>query len=185
MRKLTYYLPALLLLQFCTAPVFAQNAVFLKEGSIQYERRTNGYALMQEMSEAGGLTGDKVDQYKIKNPQFRMEYFNLSFKDNKTRFEPADANAGQPASMDEWFSLVAAGNTVYSDLSSGKRVSLKKVFGNQYEESDSIRAIKWKIADETRDIAGFHCRRADAVINDSLYIVAFYSTEIPVSGGPE
>ena len=48
-----------------------------------------------------------------------------------------------------------------------------------------MRNIKWKITDETRAIAGFQCRRANALIMDSIYVVAFYTDEIITNGGPE
>ena len=50
---------------------------------------------------------------------------------------------------------------------------------------DSVRKINWKITTETREIAGYQCRRANALIMDSIYVVAFYTDQIPVSGGPE
>jgi len=34
-------------------------------------------------------------------------------------------------------------------------------------------------------IAGFECRRANALIMDSIYVVAFYTDEISTTGGPE
>lgn len=51
--------------------------------------------------------------------------------------------------------------------------------------TDSLRKIRWKITDETREVAGYQCRRANALILDSVYVVAFYTDEIHVSGGPE
>jgi GLPGLI family protein len=51
--------------------------------------------------------------------------------------------------------------------------------------SDSTRKINWKITNEIRNIAGYDCRRANAIIMDSIYVVAFYTDKIPVSGGPE
>lgn len=51
--------------------------------------------------------------------------------------------------------------------------------------SDSIKKIKWKIQNETRKIAGFDCRKAIGRIQDSVYVVAFYSAEIIPQGGPE
>ncbi len=39
--------------------------------------------------------------------------------------------------------------------------------------------------DEIRTIAGFECHKAVARICDSVYIVAFYTDEITLSGGPE
>ena len=64
-------------------------------------------------------------------------------------------------------------------------ISQKKVFEKLFLVEDSVRKIKWKITDETRNIAGFECRRANALIMDSIYVVAFYTDEIVTSGGPE
>jgi GLPGLI family protein len=61
----------------------------------------------------------------------------------------------------------------------------KSVFEETFLVKDSVRKIKWKITDETRDIAGYTCRRANGIMMDSIYVVAFYTTEIPLSGGPE
>ncbi len=36
-----------------------------------------------------------------------------------------------------------------------------------------------------RTIAGFECSKAVTIICDSVYVVAFYTDEMPVSGGPE
>ncbi len=64
-------------------------------------------------------------------------------------------------------------------------VAQKKVFEQIFLVEDSVRKIRWKITDETRIIAGMECRRANAVIMDSIYVVAFYTDEIISSGGPE
>jgi GLPGLI family protein len=41
------------------------------------------------------------------------------------------------------------------------------------------------MSEELRMIAGYQCHKAVTRICDSVYIVAFYTDEIPVSGGPE
>jgi|GEM_PF-4661083 len=41
------------------------------------------------------------------------------------------------------------------------------------------------MTEETRDIAGVHCHRANAIILDSVYIIAFYTDQILTNGGPE
>jgi hypothetical protein len=50
---------------------------------------------------------------------------------------------------------------------------------------DSLRHFEWRITDEKREIAGFDCRKAVTRICDSVYVVAFYTDQIPVSSGPE
>ena len=45
--------------------------------------------------------------------------------------------------------------------------------------------IDWKLVpNETREIAGFNCRKAVGKIFDSVYVFAFYTDEITISGGP-
>lgn len=53
-----------------------------------------------------------------------------------------------------------------------------------YLLSDSLNEITWRFTDEYREIAGFDCRRVNGATADSLYLVAFYTDQIPVSGGP-
>ena len=76
-------------------------------------------------------------------------------------------------------------NTIYSDLETKTGVFQKKVFDELFLVKDSTRKIKWKMTDETREIAGYNCRRANAIMMDSIYVVAFYTADIPLSGGPE
>jgi GLPGLI family protein len=61
----------------------------------------------------------------------------------------------------------------------------KTVFGENFLLADSTRKIKWKITDETREVAGYTCRRANAIVMDSIYVVAFFAEKIHISGGPE
>jgi GLPGLI family protein len=58
------------------------------------------------------------------------------------------------------------------------------VFEKTYLGADSLSKYTWKIAAETRDIAGFECRKATTKIADSVVVVAFYTDQIPVSTGP-
>jgi GLPGLI family protein len=50
---------------------------------------------------------------------------------------------------------------------------------------DSIPEYQWKYLSEFREIAGFNCRKAATILFDSIYIIAFYTEAIPISGGPE
>ena len=61
----------------------------------------------------------------------------------------------------------------------------KNFFGDTYLLHDTIPAVAWKILHDVREIAGFECRKAVGIINDTVYVVAFYSEEILLKGGPE
>jgi GLPGLI family protein len=61
----------------------------------------------------------------------------------------------------------------------------KSVFGNVMRLEDSITNLEWKyVAEDTREFAGFNCKKATAKIFDSVYVFAYYTDEITPSVGP-
>jgi GLPGLI family protein len=123
------------------------------------------------------------EQYKKTQPQFKKLTSTLAFSGNKTLFKPGAETmqsgmfSGDPSTTQP--------NIILTDLATSSSICQKKVYEETFLVRDSLRNITWKITDETRDIAGYSCRRANALIMDSIYVVAFYTDEIPVSGGPE
>ncbi|NIG53846.1 GLPGLI family protein [Chitinophaga sp. Cy-1792] len=179
------FLKVFICLQLLTVMGWAQSPVILTEGKILFERKVNAYSLMNEMSDKGGLTKEKVEAYKSSNPAFRVNQFTLVFKNGQTLYQGAPGDNTTAVSTDEWFIMVGGDNVVFTDLNSQMMAAEKHVCSNSFVVADSIRRIAWKITSEVRNIAGFQCRRANALIMDSVYVVAFYTTEIPTAGGPE
>jgi GLPGLI family protein len=166
--------------------VRAQHAHFTTSGTIAFERRTNVWAMIKREinKDNDAFFVPALEAYKKNNPQFRVLKSTLSFSDDKTLFTPIEADPPASSTFSAW-PLMTQNNTIYADLTDGLTISQKKIFGDAFLVKDSTRRIKWKITDETRDIAGYHCRRANGIMLDSIYVVAFYSTQIPVPGGPE
>lgn len=165
--------------------LISQENSFLSSGKIIYERKINAKAVMWDMLAANAIKEPGYQKYISDNPPFKTARFLLYYKDNKTSFLPASPEKMTPVSNDEWFSMVSNDNIVHIDLSKQIYTATKKVFGATYNLEDSVPPIKWKITNEFRTIAGFECRRANAVLRDSIYIVAFYTTDLHISGGPE
>lgn len=124
------------------------------------------------------------EQYMKNNPQFKVLQSTLSFSSNKTLFVPIEPEN----TRNNWFGddpTTSQPNIVYADYNTNMQTAQKSVFEETFLVKDTVRKFKWKITDETREIAGYTCRRANGIMLDSIYVVAFYTTEIPVSGGPE
>ncbi len=156
--------------------VHAQNSVFLSQGRIEFERKINLYAQIDDEDDQAWK-----DLMKKSRPQFKSNYFDLLFTQNKTLYRPGRENTDN----NRLWPQPAEDNTVFTDLDKEQKVSQKNVFEERFLLQDSTRKIQWKITDETRVIAGLECRRANALIMDSIYIVAFYTDAITISGGPE
>ena len=153
------------------------HAQFVMAGKIEYERKINIHAEMEEMED-----NEFIMKYKAQIPKFTSSYFNLVFDTGRTGYKPG-RETENPFKM--FGSGPATENIVYTDLN-GKRVkSYKTVYEQKYLVQDTLRKLDWKEKDEIRTIAGYKCRKAVSIICDTVYVVAFYAEEIPVSGGPE
>lgn len=164
----------------------AQYAHFTTTGTIQFEKRANAYAVIQKFinKDNAPWLQPQFDYYKKNSPQFKTLTARLEFENNKTLYTPEQADLPPNALMGD-SPMLNQFNTIFTDLSAKRSIDQKKVFEQTYLVKDSVRKIKWKITDETRDIAGYTCRRANGIYLDSIYVVAFYTTRIPVAGGPE
>jgi GLPGLI family protein len=164
---------------------FAQTR-FINSGIIEYDKNVNMYALIKR--EAGSDDDNMwskaaIEAYKKNHGQIRTLKSSLKFGANKTLFTPTEVEERRDYYFDT--PMAEQFNTTYTDMGTSTRISQKKVFEELFLVSDSTAKIKWKITGETRDILGYTCRRANGLVLDSIYVVAFYTDQIPVSGGPE
>jgi GLPGLI family protein len=186
MKALKYIIAASLI--FVSFKSNSQNVRFVTQGTIEYEKRVNAYALIKQQIKLWGddsFSASAFESYQKNNPQFKGAKSKLVFSNQTTAFLPEE-DAIAPSN--NWFSNMIEfkqSNHILSNLTAGTSKTLKKIYDETYLVSDSIRKINWKITDEFRNIAGYNCRRANALVMDSIYVVAFYAEEIAVSGGPE
>ncbi|GAB3937391.1 GLPGLI family protein [Mucilaginibacter myungsuensis] len=162
----------------------AQNKPrIITSGTIEFEKTINMFAVVKKkLNEPTPEVQKHYNNYLKSEPQFRVLKSTLTFNKDVTLFTP------QPApELYHWYYTPAADqlNVVHQDLGKNQTTIQKTYFERTYLVKDSLRKIKWKMTDETREIAGFKCRRANGLVLDSVYLVAFYTDEIHVPGGPE
>jgi len=166
----------------------AQNNKIVTSGKIEFEKRINMHAANKNLM--GNLTGlsatvytQAYDEFKRTAPQFGTLNSTLIFNDNKSLFTPIEPK--QPIKDLLGTPLAKQFNTVYTDMANSKTVTLKDIYGEKIVMSDSLSKITWRLTDETQEVAGYTCRRANGLIQDSVYVVAFYTDKIWMSSGPE
>lgn len=159
----------------CCGLVNAQQ--FIESGAIEFEVRTNNHRAM----EGEGMWGE---MFKDKIPQFSTTYYQYTFNDNKAiyKFDRYDEKSKMPRG----FGFGSIEDDVwYNDYTTGTFTNYKYIVDNNYLLAGALMNIDWRLSPtETREIAGFNCRKATGIIFDSVYVFAFYTDEITISGGP-
>ena len=166
--KRTIFLSAILL-----AAITVNAQQFIDKAVIEYEVKTNIKKTMGNNS--------WEEMLKENMPDFKIGYFNYTFADNKSVYK---FDHWGERKLPEFMRRGDEENIWYFDFTTGKFNMQKDVVGSKFNVADSIPAIEWKLSNENREIAGFNCRKAVGKIMDSVYIFAFYTDEITISGGP-
>lgn len=162
---------SLLVIAYCVGQAQQQ---FLTRAEIEFEVKTNIKKTIGNSSWA--------EQFKDILPQFKTAYWKFSFVNNKSIYR-FDRWADGPK-VPEWMRRDDEQNVYFYDYERSKLFQQKMIVGSNFMVEDSIPQIKWRITNESREIAGFNCRKAVGVIMDSVYAFAFYTDEIVVPGGP-
>ncbi|KDN55284.1 GLPGLI family protein [Flavobacterium seoulense] len=157
---------------FFTIRLNAQH--FVDKAVIEYEVSTNLKKTMSNDS-WGEMMKDNLSDLKI-------SYFNYTFADNKSIFK---FNRWSPKTrIPKYLKDADEENSWYSNFYTGTINMQKQIAGTLFVINDSIPKIEWKITNENREIAGYNCRKAVGKIMDDVYIFAFYTDDITISGGP-
>ncbi|MES2457042.1 MAG: GLPGLI family protein [Bacteroidota bacterium] len=150
--------------------------IFIPYGKITFEKRLN----MQRSASDWNIP----DEAKEKMKKYRTSEWELYFDQHKSIYK-AKKNETEVDNQLMFLSLIEYHNELFTDYSSKKRIIKKDIMGDEYLLADTIPQVHWKIMQELRIIAGYECRKAIGKINDTITVVAFYTDEILLKGGPE
>ncbi|HEX2607194.1 MAG TPA: GLPGLI family protein [Flavisolibacter sp.] len=163
------------LLLFAGAQVKAQT-LFHNSVKIEFEKVVYSRQLYKELSP------EWFDMIKDRLPNETTSYFDFIGDTTHSIFKPGREIPVDSRAINM---SIADKNVVYNDYKTGLTVTQKPVFEETFLMQDSLLKIKWKLTSDTRNIAGFECRKAVGIIDDSIAVFAFYTDEILVNGGPE
>lgn len=173
-----------------------------KQGTVTYERVSQ-----VQISFGGNMPAGMESQI----PKTRKDNFELSFGNNKSVWKAAedeanettDISGGEGGGMQIRMVMAGSNDVLFNNFETGKRVEKREVMDKSFIIDDSIKSLKWKMTGETRTILNLPCMKATTsnirtrtITNmdngklerkettDTVAIVAWFTTSIPVSAGP-
>ena len=161
-----------------TLQVVTAQDHFFSTIKVEFEKTTSARQLMKELWEGNSF----YDQFKDRIPVSVVNYYDFTGDTTRSVYQPGKEVPVDPRSF---YRPAGDKNIVYTDYKKGISISQKPVFEETFLVEDSLLKIKWKITGDIRNIAGYDCRKAVGVLNDSIAIFAFYTDELLINGGPE
>lgn len=161
---------------FAYALVAGAQTPFFSTAKIEYEKTVSLRQMYKD------LAPEFYEMIKDRLPAATVSYYDFIGDSTHSIFKPGREVPVDPRN----FGLqLADKNVVYTDFAKGSVISQKPVFEETFLVEDSMQKIRWKLTPDTRTIAGYECRKAIGILNDTIAVFAFYTDEIMVSGGPE
>jgi GLPGLI family protein len=170
-----------------------------KEGKVSYER------VSQIQIRINNGNGENMDNLL---PKSRADNFELTFGNNQSIWkqaerEPEDDNNTGGGGMQIRVFTGSSDDALYCNFETGKRTEQREMFEKKFIIDDSVRPLKWKMTGETKTILNHNCMKATTTqtntrmqmsmengkmerkeITDTSNIVAWFTSDIPVSAGP-
>ncbi len=167
--KIGFFIITMALIASSHAQQFISKAVIEYEVVANVQKTTPNYSWLQDLKE--------------KLPKLKTAYYTFTFADDKSvyKFDHWDDASRK---IPEFWRKGDEDNVWFSDYKTGKLDMQKNIWGSIVNIEDSVRKLEWRLTNENRIIAGFNCRKAVAVMFDSVYVFAFYTDEILIPGGP-
>jgi GLPGLI family protein len=178
-----------------------------KEGRVVYERTTQMANI--RFGSSGGNLPPEIQAQMDRMPKSRTDQYELLFTPQHSLYQflpnaTADEGNNTFAGGGMVINMRMGGSeTTYVDYASGKRVDQREIFDKNYVVADTITKLQWKLSDETKTILNFTAKKATAtnivtrprvtmengemkreMVTDTVPVVAWYTTEVPVATGP-
>jgi GLPGLI family protein len=168
-----------------------------KEGKIIYQRTT------QFQISFSGPGGPETAAPRTRTDKFELNFANnqMSWKQMEDEIED-EGFSGSGSVMIRTFG--GGDEMTFCDFNESKKLEQRELFDKKFLVTDSIRKGNWKLTDETKTILDHVCRKATSQrigkrmsmsmenskmerkeIDDTSTLVAWFTTDIPVSAGPE
>ena len=149
---------------------------FHAQVEVEYEKTLNAKSAYK------AAMGDWFDQVKDHIPNQIITYHRFIGDTSQSVYGPGRETSKQSG---YWSEPIADKNLVYANYKNQQMMAQKPVFEEVFLVADSLPRISWKLTADTRTIAGYECRKAVGILDDTVAVFAFYTDEILIPGGPE
>lgn len=173
----------------CCQMALAQYAYFPTSGTITFERK---FHLQNYLKRTFGNKVDldiwdksTLESLSKNGPQELVTHHTLKFNGMETLFETVKEDYPPNYRNAMWYIPLINETKTYVNYDKGVFQKLLPFGDDELILADTIPYVKWKYTDEYRNIAGYDCRRANGLIQDSIYVVAFFTNQLEAPAGPE
>lgn len=174
------YFPFLLfVLTIPSFTIFAQEKLV-----VEYEsKKEMDLAFLEEQITNHGGVSNKEVMDAFKQELSKPNYYILELTSDESEFNFVETiNNEQPTEGRVRIELANLG-TIYKNLKQSIIAETVK-YPKEFIIQDSIQKYDWKITKETKEILGYETRKAEAIVDSTTNLIAWYAPKLVYKNGP-
>jgi GLPGLI family protein len=165
-------------LLFTSAAVYAQN----NEGKITYEETVKMEIDIPEEHREQLKAILPSEQKALKVLIFNAEESLYKDVEGANKDQVVEAGSAESGLMMKMV-IEQPDNELYKNISKNNTIEKQEFFGRDFLIVDESTKHSWKLANEQKDILGHTCQKA-VFDEEDTHLVAWFTSDIPVSNGP-
>jgi GLPGLI family protein len=137
------------------------------QGMAVYESKTSTADFKKRFEGNKDITPEMAKMIEDRMKKMSEKTFVLNFDRNTSIYkeeEKLDAPGTQGGGMRMMGSMMGGGGTFYKNIKEKAYLIDKEFMGKEFLVKDSLKTIQWKMEGETREIGGYMCMKATAVL---------------------
>lgn len=157
---------------------------------VEYESRMvlDVEELMNNVTTSSSTKIDNKELEKaIMESMMKPSYYKLTLGTNESLFSFEEKLQNDQPTEKGSVMVVSYGGgrgSFYKNISENKSLRTENAFGKNYLISNELTKYDWKISKESKEILGYEVRKAEAVIDSTTSVVAWYAPKLPYKNGP-
>lgn len=157
---------------------------------VEYESRMviDVEELMNNVTTSSSTNIDNKDlKNAIMESMMKPSYYKLTLGTNESLFNREEKIQNEQPKENGMSIVIEYGGsrgTLYKNIGDNRILKTENAFGKNYLISDELKKYDWKISKESKEILGYEVRKAEAKIDSTTNVMAWYAPKLPYKNGP-
>lgn len=158
---------------------------------VEYESRMeiDVEAMMKNVTtSSSGKIDNKEIEKAIMESMTKPSYYKLTLGTNESLFNFEEKIQNDQPKEKGGMMVVSYGGgkgSLYKNINNNQSFRTQDAFGKSFLIKDELKKYDWKISKESKEILGYEVRKAEAVIDSTTNVVAWYAPKLPYKNGPD
>ncbi|MFT7589971.1 MAG: GLPGLI family protein [Limisphaerales bacterium] len=155
-----------------------------KEGMIEYEEVMQININLEEIPEEFRKFAENMPKERKSNMVLLFNTEKSMYKESSIPVEMENNPFGEGRGHGGRMRMMGGNGELYKDIKADKGIRFIDMMGAKFLIQLPAEKTKWKLSNTQKEIAGYVCIKATAIV-DSSEVIAWFTPQVPVAVGPQ